>query len=258
MKKTESYGFSVLLILCLFASPSSATKLHVAVASNFLATAEQLAPEFKSYSDDDLLVSSGSTGMLFAQINQGAPYDVMMAADTSTPQKLMSSGLASDAFTYATGQLVLLANQKSSGACQDILFAGDLRHLAIANPKLAPYGLAAKQYLEAIGWWQSNQNKLVMGENVAQAMQMAVSENATAGLVAASVLIHHIPSTTQCTWTPPIGSYAPIEQAMVLLSRSDQQQAYQRFKTFLQTAPARKIIEANGYLISADNSGRTE
>lgn len=235
----------------------NAAKLHLAVASNFLATAQQLKPAFKTFSGDDLLLSSGSTGMLFAQISQGAPYDVLLSADTATPQRLLAAGLASDPFIYARGQLVLLANQNHSERCQDILFSAELRYLAIANPELAPYGLAAKQFLLSIGWWEQHQSQLVMGENVAQAMQMTVSENATAGLVAAAVLAHHELLATQCAWQPPNGSYTPIDQAMTLLTRSTQQRVYQRFKSFLQSESAKKIIQANGYTVNVANQDPT-
>lgn len=242
-----------LLVPCLI-SVVNAARLHVAVASNFLSTIEQLVEPFKLHSGHELLISSGSTGMLYAQIIQGAPFDVMMAADTATPQKLTAAGLANQPFTYARGQLMLLANQSTEDSCLSILASANLQFLAIANPQVAPYGLAAKQFLQSIQWWDSHQSQLVMGENVAQAMQMTVSENATAGLVASSILMHHELLPNQCIWQPPANSYTPIDQAMVLLARSKQQVIYDEFKDFLLSKQAIAIIQSNGYKVASNNS----
>jgi len=228
---------------------SQAGRIHVAVASNFMVTMQQLATAFKTKTGHDLIISSGSTGQLYAQIKQGAPYDVYMAADVYRPQLLIDTGLATQLHTYARGQLALLVNQQSAADCQSILTADKLQYLAIANPELAPYGLAAKQFLEYSQLWTTLSEQIVMGENVSQAMHMVVSKNATAGLVAQSLLVKHPLTVTQCQWLVPIDSYAPMNQAMVLLSQSKKVKLYNELLSFMQSKQGKDLIQNNGYLV---------
>ncbi len=232
---------------------SQAARLHVAVASNFIGTLNQLAAGFKQHSGHDLIISSGSTGQLFAQIKQGAPYDVYMAADTLRPQLLIDQGLASQLHVYARGQLVLLVNQQAAFNCQSALDSPQLKYLAIANPDLAPYGLAAKQYLQSSQLWQQLTERMVMGENVSQAMHMVVSKNATAGLVAQSLLVTHQLTADQCQRLISPEAYQPINQAMVLLRGSKQADVYQEFLQFLISEPALAVLHKNGYLVDNES-----
>ena len=239
--------------LALSLSPSSqAAHLHVAVASNFIGTLNQLATGFKQHSGHNLIISSGSTGQLFAQIKQGAPYDVFMAADTHRPQLLIDQGLASQLHVYARGQLVLLVNRQAGFNCQSALNLAQLKYLAIANPDLAPYGLAAKQYLQNNQLWQQLAGRMVMGENVSQAMHMVVSKNATAGLVALSLLANHQLTTDQCKRLIALEDYQPINQAMVLLHGSRQADVYREFLQFLNSESAMAVLHNNGYLVDAE------
>jgi molybdate transport system substrate-binding protein len=228
---------------------SHAARLHVAVESNFVTTLQQLAATFKSEFGHDMIISSGSTGQLFAQIKQGAPFDVYMAADMKRPQLLIDEGLATGLQIYARGQLVLMVNQPAGENCQAALNDHQSKPLAIANPDLAPYGLAAKQYLQNIQIWQNLSGKLVMGENVSQAMHMVVTGNAKAGLVAQSLLVNHPIDSGQCQWLVPHDAYAPIKQAMVLLNSSHNAAIYHEFIGFLHSKIAVELIQSSGYVV---------
>lgn len=235
------------LFIGLLSFTSQADQLRVAVASNFAHTLQQLAPTFKAATGHVLVISSASTGQLYAQIKQQAPFDVFMSADTERPQLLLDEGLAENLQIYAQGVLVLLSNQIIAENCPAILESSHLKYLAIANPDLAPYGLAAKQFLQQQQLWEQLSPHLVMGENVAQAMQMVVSKNATAGLVSQSLLVNYYKEKDTCVWPLPTGSYQPINQAMVRIKHATKQALYQEFLVFLQSPKAQKIIKANGY-----------
>ncbi len=244
----------VSLTLLLWASCfSHAEQLRVAVASNFMVALQQLAIEFKQYSGHDLVISSASTGQLFAQIKQAAPFDVFMSADTLRPQLLVDQGLARDYQIYAHGQLVLLSNQSSTQPCEGILTSDEIKYLAVANPNLAPYGLAAQQFLQAESLWQALSKHLVMGENISQTMQMVDTQNATAGLVAQSLVINRPLRSNQCTWPVPVAKHDPLEQAMVLLKRSKKQHVYGQFVAFLTSSVAKEIMLEQGYSVASNN-----
>ncbi len=222
-----------------------ADRLHVAVASNFTATMKALAPMFKSTFGHDLIISSGSTGQLYAQIKQGAPYDIYLAADIERPQLLVDEGLATAFNIYARGQLALVANRAD---CQTVMLNNDLKYLAIANPDLAPYGLAARQFLENKSLWNKLSDRLVMGENVSQAMHLVISKNATAGLVAQSIVVNYNLSENQCSSIIENQFYEPIEQAMVMLNRSSKSVLMIQFLDFIQSKQAIEVLYVNGYL----------
>ena len=232
---------------------AQAARLQVAVASNFIGPLEQLAAGFKQHSGHDLIISSGSTGQLFAQIKQGAPYDVYMAADSLRPQLLIDQGLASKLHVYARGQLLLLVNQQADFNCHSALNSAQLKYLAIANPDLAPYGLAAKQFLQNHQLWEPLAERMVMGENVSQAMHMVVSKNATAGLVARSLLANHQLTADQCQRLIALDDYQPINQAMVLLNGSKQADVYDEFLRYLNSEPALAVLHNNGYLVDLES-----
>ncbi len=234
------------VLMLLLSLNSHADQMRVAVASNFVPTFQQLAVKFKQQSGHDLIISSGSTGQLYAQIKQDAPFDVYMAADMHRPEVLINDGLATGLTIYARGQLTLLANRTD---CQSVFTHADIQFMAIANPDLAPYGLAAKQYLLNNQLWTQVSEQIVMGENVSQAMHMIVSKNATAGLVAQSLLVNHPITSDQCQKIIPSDEYEPINQAMVFLNRSKKMAVYNKFKTFLKSKQAIKLLKLNGYLV---------
>jgi molybdate transport system substrate-binding protein len=227
----------------------TAETIKVAVASNFARTLALLAEDFKSYSGHDIQLISGSTGKLYMQIKHGAPFDVFMSADERRPELLVSESYAEDAtaHVYARGRLVLVSNIKPFGDCQTVLRSGQLKHLSIANPKIAPYGYAAKQVLSDLSLWNELQAKLVMGENVAQAMHFVSTENAQAGLVARSMLAVTTHDSFHCEWIVPARMHDPISQKMVVLKKAQQRQAAMAFLSYMKTGRAKQIIEQAGY-----------
>lgn len=223
----------------------------MAVATNFTEAMERLEARFERLSGHELTVVSGSTGKLFAQITNGAPFDLFLAADEDRPRRLTEAGLAVEhtRFTYAVGRLVLWSPQADrvprDGAT--ILHKGDFRKLAMANPKLAPYGVAASETLEALGLYEALRNRLVLGENVGQAFAMVATGNAELGLVALSYVISARNKSGGSRWDVPQSYYAPIRQDAVLLKRAADNMAGRAFLTWLQADEARTIIERFGY-----------
>ncbi len=205
----------------------------VAVAANFSKVAEGLLPDFEAQSGYKITLSSGSTGQFYGQIINGAPYDAFLAADQARPALLAQAGLARNRITYARG---LLALMQADGTATEASLRGDFAHLAIANPALAPYGLAAEQALRAMGLWDGLKGRIVMGQNVGQAYALVASGNAELGLVAQSY--------AQNFWAVPEPLYDPILQDAVLLNENP---AAAAFLDYLATDPAQAIIRAAGY-----------
>jgi molybdate transport system substrate-binding protein len=216
--------------------------LHLAVATNFLSTARSLAREFEKESGYRPVLSSGSTGKLYAQIVNGAPYDIYLAADSLRPLQLEKAGLIVPAsrYTYAIGRLALWSRTENYVRPGKLPEAGSFTHFAIANPRLAPYGRAAQQTLQAMGAWQTVQAKLVLGESIGQTFLFVASGNAQLGLIAVSQL----PANQGSAWLIPAELHQPIEQQAVLLSARP---AGQAFMNFLRSPAARKLIREHGY-----------
>ena len=224
-----------------------AEEIHIAVASNFSATMRLLAERFEAQSDHRVILLPGSTGKHFAQIVNGAPFDAFFAADVKRPERLEAEGriIPGSRFSYAIGKLVLWSPDPElvdgDGA---VLESGSFRRFAIANPRLAPYGRAAQQFLESRGIWESLQPRLVRGENIGQAFQFVASGNAELGLVALSQLMQSGREPAGSRWQVPEKLHAPIEQQAVLLSDSA---AAADFMRFAKSEPARAIIRDSGY-----------
>jgi len=238
----------LILFAALFAGASfgaRAADIHVACASNFTATLEKLAAAFEHEQPHRLRISSGSTGKLYAQIRNGAPFDLFLAADRKRPALLHDEGLADAPFTYAIGRLALYA---PGGEPRARLERGDFRHLSLANPQTAPYGAAARSVLEGMQLWETLQPRLALGENISQAFQFVHSGNAELGFVALSQLrTLQIPEAQY--WLIPSGQYASLEQDAVALRNSQAADAAQLFLDFMHGEAARKIIEADGYAV---------
>lgn len=243
-------------LACIVFLPASlqravAAEALVAVATNFAEVMEALTPKFASASGYRVRVSSGSTGKLYAQIMNGAPFDLMLAADRRRPKLLEASpkGVAGSRFTYAIGRLALWSADQarlgSDGAAA--LRAGDYRHLAMANPKLAPYGLAAQQTLMALGLWGSLRDRVVLGENIGQAFSLVATGNAELGFVALSSLMSPLGRRGGSWWDVPANFYQPIRQDAVLLAHGADNAAARAFLDYVRSAEARKIIAAYGY-----------
>ena len=211
---------------------------------------QEVAPEFEAATGARLRVATASTGKLYAQIVNGAPFDVLLAADRERPQLLEESGAAvrGSRFTYAEGQLVLWSRQVDD--CRGTLDGMESGKLAIANPATAPYGLAAQQFLEREGLWIALGPRLVKGESVIQALQFAATGNATLGFVAESLLLSDAVPEPRCTWEVPATNHEPIEQQAVLLRRAANNADAAAFLAFLQSPEAREIISRHGYRVN--------
>lgn len=241
----------LLLVVTLLAPALAAAgdRLVVAVASNFAGTAKELATAFSAESAAEVRISVGSTGKLYGQIVNGAPFDVFLAADVERPALLEKTGrsVSGSRRTYAIGALVLWSRDPGlKDGCVDALASLDGR-LAIANPAIAPYGRAAVEYLQASGLWHKLEPSLVYGENASQTLQFVATGNARAGLVAASHVINsELPAAT-CSWPVPQDMHGPIEQQAVVLARSGNTELALQFLDYLCSENGREIIAAAGY-----------
>ena len=235
-------GVSLMLLSC---GSESSEALNVAVASNFVAPAEALAKEFEATHEIKVSIIPGSTGKLYAQIENGAPFDIFLAADVRRPELLASSGLgiADSRFTYAIGELVLYSPDAGYiGANGKVLESGSFEHLAIANPELAPYGMAAEQVLKGMGLWDQLQPKLVRGENISQTLQFVSNGNAQLGFIAHSQL-----PDGGSSWLIPSDLHDPIEQQAIIISATERMDDARAFVQYLQNESAKQLIESFGY-----------
>jgi molybdate transport system substrate-binding protein len=233
--------------LLLASAAAHAETALVAVAANFAKPAERLIQGFAAESGHEIEVSTGSTGTLAAQIRNGAPFTLFLSADERRPEELEAEGLAvaGSRFTYAVGKLVLWGPDPRWVVLDPATSLNDpkLKHLAMANPELAPYGRAAEETLSALGVWDAVQPKLVRGEDVAQTYQFVASGNAELGFVALSQVLDQSGSR----WEVPQDLYAPIRQQAVLLKPGEGNAAAKAFLDYLRSEPAREIIRAAGY-----------
>lgn len=242
MRRHHSLAALVWCWMAWLVTPASAGELRVAVASNFAPLMTVLADQFERDYAHSLILIPGSTGKHYAQIKNGAPFDVFFAADTERPQLLEEQGyaVAASRFTYALGQLAVWSRQPGL-AVRNELLAGRFRYLAIANPDLAPYGRAARQVLAELQLINPHSHKLVRGENVAQAFQFVASGNAELGLLAWS----QVKAFGQGShWLVPAEYYQPIEQQAVIIRPSE---AAQSLFKFMRSDPVRKAIQGYGY-----------
>ncbi|MBB5319744.1 molybdate ABC transporter substrate-binding protein [Marinobacter oulmenensis] len=227
----------------------SAGEVSLGVAANFTDTTRELIQAFEASTGHTASASFGSTGKLYAQIRNGAPYHVFMAADVQRPERIEQEGVGvpGTRFTYAQGKLVLWSPEPETfDSPQDYLADGDFQRLAIANPKTAPYGLAAQQVLQALELWQPLQPRLVRGDSIAQAFQFVATGNAKAGFVALSQ-VRAWPEQEGRAWQVPQRLYQPIEQQAILLRQGEDNAAARAWLGFLQTETARDIIRRFGY-----------
>jgi molybdate transport system substrate-binding protein len=227
-----------------------AETVQVAVAANFAAPLKALARDFEKDSGHKLLMSAGATGKLFAQIKSGAPFDVLLAADSATPARLIQEdqALASSRFTYATGRLVLWsADAQGVDALGEVLKTGHFKHLAIAAPKLAPYGAAAVQTLTALGLLGTLTPRLVQGESIGQTYSFVATGNAELGFVALSQLVENGKLRQGSGWTVPTQLHAPLHQDAVLLNKGKSNPAATALLVFLKTEKSKSVIRSFGY-----------
>jgi molybdate transport system substrate-binding protein len=239
-----------LLAAAVFACAVEAAEVHVAVAANFTAPLKDIAAEFERDTGHKVVASSGPTGGLYTQIRNGAPFELFLAADDSTPAKLEQEGgvVPGSRFTYAIGKLVLWS--ASADVVDDrgeVLKRNAFRHLAIANPKTAPYGLAATQVLERLGLADAIRPRLVEGTNITQAHQFVASGNAELGFVALSQVYKDGRLAAGSAWIVPAELYEPIRQDAVILARGRDNPAAQALADYLKGPKAAAVIRAYGY-----------
>ena len=245
----KKHGVIIGAAILIFTTYAQADDVNVAVAANFVAPMQDIAHQFRQKTGHRLIISSGATGKFYAQIKNGAPFAVLLAADSATPERLEREGdaVAGSRFTYAIGRLALWSPQvKYVDAKGQILKTGTFRHLAMASPKVAPYGLAAQQVMQRLGVWQQLQPRIVQGENIAQTQQFVESGNAELGFVAYSQVIHNS-KITGTYWLVPASQHQPIVQQAVLLKRGKDNTAAQQFMAFLKSKAATSIIQHYGY-----------
>lgn len=241
---TPRLWFAALLI-AVNPAGALAESATIAVASNFATTAEQLAASYMAASGDDLSIVSGASGKLFAQIAAGAPFDAMLSADQETPFKLAKDGLGltDNRFTYARGLLALWTARQGVDLSDPKAALLGARHIAIANPDLAPYGKAASETIERLGLSAALSGHIVTGENIGQAQSMVASGAAEMGFVAASGL----GSKGGSYWIVPEDMHSPLLQDAILLTRGKDNMAAIGFLAYLRSPVGRAGIAAAGY-----------
>lgn len=238
-----------LLLLAVSQSLYAATTL-VAVAANFSKPMTEIAAEFEKDTGHSAKLSFGSSGKFVSQVKNGAPFEVLLAADEKSPQKLVEDGLAvaNSRFVYALGKLVLWSAKPGYVDDQGkILTTGGFKHLAFADPKLAPYGAAAVEVLNKLGLFEKLQPVFVQGENIAQTLQFISTGNAELGFVALSQVIENGKIGSGSGWIIPGNYYTPIRQGAVLLKKGAENPAASALLDYLKTAPALAIIKKYGY-----------
>ena len=237
---------SVVLVSFWVSSACMAAEIRVAVASNFYPTATKLVDLFEQQSDHQVVLSAGSTGKHFAQIKHGAPFDLFLAADQERPSKLVEAGIGDPATLrpYAIGQLVLWQPGAHSSQVMLETLSSGTGFIAIANPKLAPYGRAAKQVLGRLEFGGDNQSRIVTGENVSQAYQFVATGNAEQGFVALAQVLEGAGLNRGEIWQVPSDKHDPIVQSLLLINDGEASRA---FFDFMFSLAASEIIQAAGY-----------
>ena len=240
----------MLLLSGLLVLNASAGEVTVAVASNFALPMKVIAGEFERESGHRVRLAFGSSGNFYAQIKHGAPFDLFLSADQAKPAALEAEGMIhpGSRFTYAIGTLVLWSPKPDLVDQQaEVLAQGQFRKLAIANPKLAPYGTAAAQALQSFGIYDRMMPRLVRGENIGQTYQFVSTGNAELGFVALSQVVSDGKLREGSAWVVPEHLYSPIRQDAVLLRSSGENPAAQALSDYLRSEKATAVMENYGY-----------
>lgn len=229
---------------------SRAAEVSVAVAANFTVPMQKIAAAFENETGHKAVLSFGSTGKFYAQIRNGAPFQVLLAADNETPARLEKEGLAvaGTRFTYAIGKLALWSKQPGFVDNKgEVLRSGTFRHIAMADPKLAPYGAAAMETLGKLGLLQSLQSRIVQGESIAQAYQFVATGNAALGFVALSQIMSDGRVADGSVWVVPESLHAPIRQDAIVLAAGKDNPAAAALAAYLKGDRVRVIVRSFGY-----------
>jgi len=250
--KSHFVGLLAGLTLAVSGLAAQAAEVQVAVAANFTAPMQKIAAEFAKDTGHQALLAFGATGKFYAQIKNGAPFQVFLAADDQTPAKLEAEGDAvpGSRFTYAIGTLVLWSAKPGYVDDQGaVLKKGQFKHLAMANPKTAPYGAAAVAVLTKLGLLNAIEPKFVTGENITQTYQFIETENAELGFVALSQVMTDGKLTRGSAWIVPADLHQPIRQDAVILAKGKDQPAAQALADYLKSEKAKAIIKSYGYAL---------
>ena len=238
------------LLLALGSLAAHAEEVSVAVAANFATPMQKIAVLFTQDTGHTATLSMGSTGKFYAQIKNGAPFHVLLSGDDETPLRLEKDNAVTPhtRFTFAVGKLVLWSKQAGFVDAQgDVLRKGNFSHLAIADPKLAPYGAAAIETLQALGLLTKLQPRLVQGESIGQAYQFVASGNAQLGFVALSQVMSNDRITEGSAWLVPPHLYQALRQDAVILKNGKDNKAATALMAYLKTEKARAVIRSFGY-----------
>ena len=238
------------LALAWTTTPTHSAEVQVAVAANFTGPMEKIAPAFTQATGHKAIVSYGTVGKFYAQITNGAPFEVLISSDDETPNRLVKDNiaLAESQITYAIGSLVLYSAKE--GLVDDkgaILKKGQFDRLAIANPKVAVYGAAAVQVMNGQGVSSSLEPKIVLGENITQAYQFVATGNADLGFVALSQIFKDGVYAKGSYWLVPKDLYPPLKQDAILLKRGERNEAAKALLAYLHSEPAKETIRSFGY-----------
>lgn len=242
-------GLAVAVVAVGSLTPAFAGTVTAAVAANFTKVAEQLGADFKAATGNDVQFSFGATGALYTEITQGAPFDLFLSADDKRTATAIKDGFGVEGtdFTYAVGKVVLYSPSVDLTDGAGVIAVGAFQHIAIADPKAAPYGAAAMAVLDKLGLTAAVTPKIVTGENITQTLQFVDTGNAELGFVAASQIVGK-PATA--VWVPPQDDYPPIRQNAVLLKVGASNDAAKAFLDYLKGDAAIKVITAAGYSVN--------
>lgn len=242
-------AWCVCILAMAIGTPAFAESVLVAVAANFIPPFREIAQEFEKSTGHQLQVSGGSSGNFYTQIKNGAPFDVFFSADMERPKKLEEEGLGvkDSRFTYAIGRIVLWSSNADLIKGEETLRFKQYKRLAMANPKTAPYGVAAMQTLQKLELWDGLQSQIVMGESIGQTMGFIESGNAQLGFVALSQIMDPKIKGKGSRWEVPATLHEPIQQDVILLTKGKENVAAKALMEFVGGAPAKAIIERYGY-----------
>jgi molybdate transport system substrate-binding protein len=243
---SKNHLLAVIASFLALAGEAYAGDTNVAVAANFTEPAKEIAQLFQSSTGHRAILSFGATGQFYTQIAQGAPFQVFLSADESTPKKLAENGLAiaDSRFTYAVGKLVLFSTSATLVVDEQTLRDAKFNKIAIADPATAPYGAAAVETMKALGLYDKLASKIVQGANIAQTFQFVDTGNAELGFVALSQVVAR-PGGSR--WIVPANLYGPIRQDAVLLRNGADDEAAKGFLVFMKGSEAIKVMEKFGY-----------
>ncbi|MDR2689357.1 MAG: molybdate ABC transporter substrate-binding protein [Azoarcus sp.] len=249
MSFVSRFSLGLVTLAVVLSQAARAEEVQVAVAANFTAPMQEIAAEFEKHTGHKAILSFGSTGKFYTQIVNDAPFEVFLAADDTTPAKLEKEQhtVAGSRFTYAIGTLVLWSAKEDFVDDNGDVLKGTFAHLAIANPKTAPYGTAAIEALTKLGLKDALEAKIVQGENIAQAHQFISSGNAELGFVALSQVYKDGKITGGSAWIVPAELHEPIRQDAVILTKGRDNPAASALADYLKGGKATAIIKSYGY-----------